>query len=97
MRLLIVSLTLILIVLQYQLWLADSGMRATWALAADVRATTLENEAKSARNAALEAEVVDLRKGTAAVEERARSELGMIGPAETFYLITRDAQAVPAR
>jgi cell division protein FtsB len=89
MRLLIVGLSLVLLVLQYQLWLAESGIRATWTLQAAVDSATLENEEKAARNAALEAEVRDLKQGLAAVEERARSELGMIGPNETFYLITR--------
>ena len=92
MRALIFSLTFVLVVLQYQLWLAESGLRATWALQDAVEATTSENEAKAARNAALEAEVRDLRAGTSAVEERARTELGMIGPNETFYLITRSAR-----
>lgn len=89
MRLLIVSLSFGLLVLQYQLWLADSGIRATWGLEDAVVARTLENEQKAERNAALEAEVLDLRQGLAAVEERARSELGMIGDNETFYLVTR--------
>jgi len=89
MRLLIAALCAVLIVLQYQLWLAESGLRATWTLQGEVASTTLENEQKTARNAALEAEVRDLKQGLAAVEERARSELGMIGPNETFYLITR--------
>jgi cell division protein FtsB len=92
MRMLILSLTLTLLVMQYRLWLADSGMRATWQLQDAVAATTLENERKAARNAALEAEVDDLKRGVAAVEERARSELGMIRPEETFYLVTRPAQ-----
>jgi cell division protein FtsB len=89
MRLLIAALCAVLVVLQYQLWIAESGLRATWALQAEVATTTLENEQKTARNAALEAEVRDLKQGLAAVEERARSELGMIGANETFYLITR--------
>lgn len=91
MRVLIISLTLTLLVMQYRLWLADSGIRATWQLQDAVAATTLENEQKAARNAALEAEVDDLKQGVAAVEERARSELGMIRPNETFFLITRSA------
>jgi len=88
MRALILSLALTLLVMQYRLWLADSGIRATWQLRDAVIATTYENEQKAARNTALEAEVDDLKQGVAAVEERARSELGMIGPSETFYLIT---------
>lgn len=91
MRLLVLSLSLVLVVLQYQLWLSDDGLRATWALEDAVERRTRENEDKAARNAALEAEVLDLRQGLSAVEERARSELGMIGRDETFYLITRPA------
>ena len=49
-----------------------------------------ENEALTARNAALEAEVQNLKTGSDAAEERARSDLGLIGPRETFY------QVVPA-
>ena len=88
MRLLILSLTFVLLALQYQLWLSDSGLRATWGLENAVQARTQENEQKAERNAALEAEVQDLKQGFAAVEERARSELGMIGANETFYLVT---------
>jgi cell division protein FtsB len=92
MRLLILSLSMVLLVLQYQLWLADSGLRATWGLEDAVEARTRENEAKAERNATLEADVLDLKQGRAAVEERARSELGMIGHNETFYLVTRPPQ-----
>ena len=91
MRLLIVSLCLVLLVLQYQLWLADNGLRSTWGLEAAVESRTLDNEPQADRNAALEAEVLDLRQGLSAVEERARSELGMIGENEIFYLVTRPA------
>lgn len=99
MRVLIISLTLTLLVMQYRLWLADSGIRATWRLQDAVVATTLENEQKAARNAALEAEVDDLKQGVAAVEERARSELGMIRPNETFFLITHSVgqQSAPTQ
>jgi cell division protein FtsB len=93
MRLLIVSLSLVLVVLQYQLWLADTGLRATWGLELAVELRTLENEQKAERNAALEAEVRDLRQGLSAVEERARSELGMVGENETFYLVTRPSDS----
>ena len=88
MRTLIATLVFVLLVLQYQLWLSENAMRATWGLEAAVTTRTLENEQKADRNAALEAEVLDLKQGLAAVEERARSELGMIGENETFYLVT---------
>jgi cell division protein FtsB len=63
-------------------------MRALWRLEQEVAARTRENEQKAARNAALEGEVVDLKQGLAAVEEKARTELGMVGADETFYLVT---------
>jgi len=88
MRALVVTLALVFALLQYQLWLSESGIREAWTLAEAVAQTTAENADKSARNAALEAEVDDLKQGLAAVEERARTELGMIGKDETFYLIT---------
>lgn len=93
MRALVVTLALIFALLQYQLWLSDSGIREAWTLADAVAQTTAENADKSARNAALEAEVDDLKQGLAAVEERARTELGMIGRDETFYLITGSASS----
>jgi len=47
---------------------------------------TAENVRLNQRNQRLEAEVIELRKGDSAVEERARADLGLIGPDETFYL-----------
>lgn len=88
MRLIGVVLAGVLIVLQYGLWIADDGMRELWRLEAEVAVRTRENEEKAARNAVLEGEVVDLKQGLSAVEEKARNELGMVGAGETFYLIT---------
>lgn len=88
MRFIAISLAAILVALQYALWIADDGMRALWRLEQEVAARTSENEQKAARNAALEGEVIDLKQGLAAVEEKARSELGMVGADETFYLVT---------
>jgi cell division protein FtsB len=89
MRTLAIILATALLLLQYELWLSEDGLRGVWRLAAEVSRTTNENDEKAARNAALEAEVVDLKQGLAAVEERARTELGMIGKDETYYLITK--------
>lgn len=93
MRWLLSTLFVVLVSLQYLLWVDDGGMRKTWRLEAALANTTIENITKVDRNNALEAEVRDLKTGLAAVEERARTELGMIGKAETFYLITRSANA----
>lgn len=87
MRVLLLIFAGLLLVLQYQLWLSDGGMREVWRLRDEVALRTQENAEQSSRNAALAAEVRDLKEGLAAVEERARTELGMIGRDETFYQI----------
>lgn len=90
MRQLIALLLAALVVLQYELWVSEDGLREVWRLEDQVRAQTDENERLATRNAELEAEVLDLKQGLSAVEERARSELGMVRPDETFF------QVVPA-
>lgn len=88
MRWLPVTLLLALALVQYRLWLSEDGIRELWRLQEQVAQRTEENAALAARNAALEAEVLDLKEGLDAVEERARTELGMVGRDETFYQIT---------
>ena len=73
--------------LQAELWFSDDGFRKTRDLRAAVAAQREHNEALRARNAALDAEVVNLKQGQEAAEERARTDLGMIGQDETFYQI----------
>jgi cell division protein FtsB len=58
-----------------------------WRLEAEVARRSEDNARLAARNAALEAEVRDLKQGLAAAEERARTDLGMIQAGETFYQI----------
>ena len=89
-RWLAVILLLLLIGLQWKLWIGDHGMRQMHALQASVRAQRKENARLKRRNQALRADVRDLKKGSQAVESRARLELGLIEPGETFY------QVVPA-
>lgn len=74
--------------LQYRVWLGEGGYADKRRLEAQVSTQAAEVEKLRARNAALQAEVDDLKSGVAAVEGRARSELGMILPGETFYLTT---------
>jgi cell division protein FtsB len=73
--------------LQYKLWLGDDSRRELKEVEKDVASQLSVNEELSQRNEALEVEVLDLKNGLEAVEERARSELGMIENGETFYLI----------
>lgn len=86
-KILLTGLTLLILILQYQLWLGEDGLRELRLLQADLDSQRAENDGLAARNRALQIEVIDLKNGLEAVEERARSELGMIGEDETFYLI----------
>lgn len=83
-------LLLVLLVLQYDLWIGDGGMRSVWRLDKTLSIQRADNARLAERNQALEAEVHDLKQGLAAIEERARSELGMIKPGETYYQIVEE-------
>ena len=80
-------LAIAVLAMQGQLWLSDSGVSKTRNLYRAVQEQREQNEELRDRNAALEAEVVNLKNGKAAAEERARTDLGMIGKSETFYQV----------
>ena len=86
-RWMLVMLGIIGLGLQAQLWLSDDGYRKTAKLRVAVLEQRALNETLRARNAALDAEVVNLKQGRDAAEERARTDLGMIGRQETFYQV----------
>jgi cell division protein FtsB len=90
MKLLTAVLILVLGALQYGLWAGDGSLREVWHLRQAVEAQREENAALKERNQALDAEVKDLKEGLEAIEERARSELGMIKENETFYQIVEE-------
>lgn len=73
--------------LQAELWLSDDGYRKTLKLRAAVAEQRTLNDSLRERNAALDAEVINLKQGLDAAEERARTDLGMIGEQETFYQV----------
>lgn len=87
MKWLAAALALVLLLLQYRLWLSEDGVRELRQLREAVEAQKAENERLEERNRQLAAEVKDLKKGLDALEERARSDLGMIASNETFYQI----------
>ena len=87
MRLMTAGLVLTLLVLQYRLWVGEGSLAELRQLESRVQAQSLENAELRERNDNLESEVVDLKEGLDAVEERARRELGMIREGETFYLL----------
>ncbi len=80
-------LLVLLLMLQYRLWVGDGSLAEVWDLYQQVEAQRDENQSLRERNQALEAEVQDLKQGLEAIEERAREELGMIKEGETFYQI----------
>jgi cell division protein FtsB len=96
MRIFAVILGLSLVLLQYRLWVSDQGMREIWRLTQAVEAQSSANSEQRERNRQLLAEVTDLKVGLTALEERARSELGMVGNSETFYQIVTPATPAPA-
>ncbi|MDE2049962.1 MAG: cell division protein FtsB [Gammaproteobacteria bacterium] len=93
MKILAAALAVALILLQYRIWISDDGLRGVERLQRAVAAQQKLNSSLDERNSRLAAEVQDLKSGTAAIEERARSDLGMIGPNETFYQVIEPAPA----
>ena len=77
----------LLIALEVKLWAGEGGMREVWLLQRKLDEQKVENQKLKQRNEALAAEVQDLKSGKAAIEERARSEQGLIKPGEIFYQV----------
>jgi cell division protein FtsB len=80
-------LLVLLVWLQYRLWLGDGGIPDVLRLEAEVETMRAEAESLHERNQALEAEVHDLKQGLDAIEERARSEMGMIREGEAYFQV----------
>jgi len=84
---LITVLMAILCMLQYRLWTGIGGLDALDTLTARIETQREQNAALRQRNADVAADVTDFKSGDAAIEERARTEFGMIKPGEVFYRI----------
>jgi cell division protein FtsB len=81
------GLLALVLLLQYRFWLGESGMGEVSRLRGEIDTQRQQNEQLRDRNRTLAAEVMDLKKGTTAIEERARTDLGMVGKGETFYQV----------
>ena len=88
-------LLLLLIWLQYKVWLQDGGIPEALQLQEEVEEVTVEVKKLQERNSSLNAEVKDLKKGLDAIEERARSEMGMIKQGEVYYQVIEPAKETP--
>jgi cell division protein FtsB len=99
MKWLAVSLFAALLLLQYRLWLSGDGVREVWRLRSAVTVQESENTRLLERNRQLGAEVRDLKQGYAALEERARNDLGMVAGNETFYQVVppKPSTSAPSR
>jgi len=89
MRLITIALAVLLVLIQYPLWLGKGGWLSVADMQGQVETTRIKTEQLTARNSKLDSEVDDLREGTGAVEERARYDLGMIKQNEIFVQVLR--------
>ena len=97
MRVLTLTLAALIVLIQYPLWLGKGSWFRVWEVDQQIRAQRETNRQLRERNAALEAEVRDLKVGLEAIEERARSELGMIRQDEVFFQLLEASPAVAPR
>lgn len=95
MRVLTLVLVALIALLQYPLWLGKGSWLRVWDLSRQIEKQKEGNAALKTRNDTLDAEVVDLKTGYAAIEERARSELGMIRQDEVFYQVMEKGPDAP--
>ena len=91
MKLLTLALAALAALIQYPLWLGKGGWLRVWEVDRQIQGQRELNDALKRRNTALDAEVRDLKQGLGAIEERARSELGMIRQDEIFFQLLDDA------
>jgi len=89
MRILTVILIIVFILLQIDIWLKDDGKKRTEELNQMINTQQQENKEMMIRNSELEQEIKDLKEGTEALEEKARTEMGMIKEGEELYLIAK--------
>ncbi len=95
MKILAAILGALIILIQYPLWLGKGGWLRAWQLERDLSDHKNANSQRESRNAALAAEVRDLKTGTEALEERARYELGMVRNDEVFFQYADPPQDKP--
>lgn len=95
MRTLALVLIALIGLLQYPLWFGKGGWVQAWEVDRQLKNQQALNRTLTLRNAALDADVRDLKQGTDAIEERARSELGMVREDEVFFQVVRGAAQAP--
>ncbi|MHB1100591.1 MAG: cell division protein FtsB [Burkholderiales bacterium] len=91
MRILLLILLSLIALVQYSLWLGKGGWLQVRDLDRQIRAQQQANQKMQERNAAIDADVKDLKQGYAAIEERARSKLGMVKDDEIFFQVIKSS------
>jgi cell division protein FtsB len=89
-RVILLVLFLMAVGLQTRLWIGESSLAHVDGLGSQVALQAAENNRKRLRNEILKAEIMDLRNGLDAIEEKARSELGLVKEGETFFLLVEE-------
>lgn len=87
----------VILALQVRLWAGEGSFAQAWALKEQIAHQRAENRILRERNRQLDAEVMDLKTAQGAIEERARSQLGMIHQRETFFMLMEPAGPAGAR
>lgn len=97
MRWLTLILVGLIVLLQYSLWLGKGSWLRVWEVDQQLKTQREANQVLQARNASLDAEVRDLKQGYGAIEERARSELGMVKGDEVFFQVLEEPRSQPSK
>ncbi|MFT4631559.1 MAG: cell division protein FtsB [Candidatus Pseudothioglobus sp.] len=92
-RWLIAGLVLIVLFLQGRLWVGEGSLAQVSGLQVRIERESAENSIKEQRNQVLRAEVVELKSGLESIEEKARSEFGLIKQGETFFLLVDESKS----
>jgi cell division protein FtsB len=89
MKITLGALVLLLLLMQYEFWFSDGGMRTVWKLEKSIAKQQKINDALDKHNQVLIAEIKDLQSGNTAIEARARNDLGMVKKGEVFYQVVK--------
>ena len=95
MKVLSLMLIALIALIQYPLWLGKGSWFRVWEVDQQIKTQRDKNAKLQTRNNILDAEVRDLKQGLEAIEERARSELGMIRQDEIFFQLLEQARGLP--
>lgn len=92
MKRLLIAIIALFCLLQYRLWVGQNSLPESFHLQEQIKLQRQSNAKLIERNQVLKEEIIDLRRGTEALEERARNELGMVKQGETFFRVVGEPQ-----